>query len=323
MIVRQLAEVPDGFGPSALTIGNFDGLHAGHRQIMRRVVDIARENGWNPTVLTFDPHPTKLVAPDRAPRLLTSPEQRCALMREEGIERIVILPFTHEIAKLTPHEFVERILVEKLDARAVLVGADFRFGHRAAGNVEMLRELGAQYGFSTEVLSAVMRRNRIVSSSEVRRLIESGNVSLACRFLERPFTLEGRVVAGQGIGSKQTVPTLNLQTDAEVLPARGVYITQTLDRGSDRIWESITNVGYRPTFGGDRLTIETFLLSTFTGDTPSEIRVEFLRRVREERKFEDAEKLKAQIMKDVGRARTYFRRRNCGPTGSDHRRNLG
>ncbi len=308
MIVRKLAEVPDHFGPSALTIGNFDGLHAGHRQIMRRVVEIAKGNGWKSTVLTFDPHPTRLVAPDRAPRLLTTPEQRCALMRQEGIERIVILPFTHEIAMLTPEEFVGRILAEKLDTRAVLVGEDFRFGHRAAGNAETLRELGVRYGFTTEMLAAVKRRNRIVSSSEVRRLVESGNVSLACRFLERPFALEGRVVAGHGIGAKQTVPTLNLETDAEVLPAVGVYITRTFDRGSHRNWESITNVGYRPTFGGDRLTIETFLLSPFNGETPDEIRVEFLHRVREERKFEDAEKLKAQILKDVGRAQTYFRR---------------
>ena len=147
-----------------------------------------------------------------------------------------------------------------------------------------------------------------MSSSEVRRLIEAGNVSLACRLLERPFALEGQVVPGHGVGSKQTVPTLNLHTEAELLPATGVYITRTSDLKSDRRWDSITNVGYRPTFDGDSLTVETFLLSPLSGEPPAEIRVEFLRRVREERKFENPSALKTQILKDVARAQAYFRR---------------
>jgi riboflavin kinase/FMN adenylyltransferase len=306
MIYRSLDETPADFGPCAITIGNFDGVHNGHRQIMRRVVGIAREHGWKPAVMTFDPHPTKLVAPSRAPRLLTTPEQRARLIEELGIEEILILPFTAEIAQLTPEEFVCEILVGKLKARAVLVGDNFRFGNRAAGDAKTLVELGRKYGFEVEITGTIAWRNRIISSSEIRGLIEAGEVALACRMLGRPYALEGVVVRGEGIGSKQTVPTLNLDTQAEVLPKTGVYITRT--HYKVRAWPSITNVGYRPTFNGQQLTIETYLLATLEGDPPVEIAVEFLRRVRDERKFEDAAALKAQILRDVGRAQVYFRR---------------
>jgi riboflavin kinase/FMN adenylyltransferase len=308
MIYRNLAEVLSDFGPCAITIGNFDGVHKGHRQIMQRVRAIALEQGWKSAVLTFDPHPSKLVAPDRAPRLLTTPEQRARLMLEQGIDEVLILPFTPEIAKLTPEEFVREILADKLNARAVLVGDNFRFGHRAAGDAETMAVLGDKYSFSTEIVGAISWRRRIISSSEIRRLIEAGNVALACRLLGRPYALQGRVVHGEGRGSKQTVPTLNLDTQAEVLPKTGVYVTRTREINGARNWPSITNIGYRPTFNGHGLTIETYLLSSLDGAPPEEISVEFLRWVREERKFENAEALKAQILRDVGRAEAYFRR---------------
>ena len=311
-IYRNLTEVPVNFGPCSITIGNFDGVHIGHQHILDRVVRLAREQGLRSAALTFDPHPTKLVAPSRAPRLLTTPEQRARLMLAEGIDEVLILPFTRDIAKFTPDEFVRTILVEKLRARVVLVGDNFRFGHQAVGDARTLVELGARYGFETAVAQAVTIRGRVVSSSEVRRAIEAGQVSLACRMLSRPYSLEGRVVQGEGIGRKQTVPTLNLDTSAEVLPRVGVYITRTRDRASGREWPSITNVGYRPTFNGHGLTVETFLLSDLGATEPREIAVEFLRWVREERKFESPEVLKAQILRDVGRAQTYFRRRNAG-----------
>jgi len=308
-IYRSLAEAPADFGPSALTIGNFDGVHYGHRRILRRLVELARAHGWKPSVLTFDPHPTRVVAPDRAPRLMTTVEQRTELMREEGIEAALILPFTAELAKLSPEQFVRDILVDRLGARAVLVGDNFRFGHRHAGNVAMLAELGRQFGFETEVVSAVTCRGRIVSSSGIRGLVESGQVATAGRLLLRPYAIEGDVVSGRGVGSKQTVPTLNLATAAELIPARGVYITCTRDLDADRRWNSITNIGYRPTFGAsEERTIETFLLEPLTGETPRRIRVEFLRRVRDERKFDSPEALRAQILHDVGVAQRYFRR---------------
>jgi len=311
-VYHGMEEVPPDFGPSALTIGNFDGVHFGHRQILRRLKAIANENGWKASVLTFDPHPTAVVAPDRAPRLMTSPARRVELMSEEGIEQVLILPFTRELALLSPEDFVRLLLVDRLGARAVLVGDNFRFGHKAAGNVRLLTEAGQRLGFRTEIVPAVRCRGRIVSSSGIREMIQAGQVSVAARLLQHPYALEGEVVSGRGVGSKQTVPTLNLQTDSTLIPARGVYITRTDALDRDAHWNSITNIGYRPTFGAsDQLSIETFLLDPLESEAPARIRVEFLRRVREERKFDSPESLRAQILKDVRVAQTYFRRRKA------------
>jgi len=308
-VYRSLEEVPADFGPCALTIGNFDGVHYGHRRILRRLKQISEANGWKPSVLTFHPHPTTIVAPQRSPQLMTTPERRAELMREEGIEQVLILPFTRDLAQLSPEEFVKRLLVDRLGARAVLVGDNFRFGHKQAGDVAVLRDLGLRYGFETDIVDAVKCRGRIVSSSGIREVIRQGKVSLAGRLLQRPYALEGDVVRGRGVGSKQTVPTLNLATSGEVIPAAGVYITSTRDLGSAREWNSVTNIGYRPTFGASpELSIETFLLDPLNGETPSRIRVEFLHRIRDERRFDSPEELKAQIFRDVRTARSYFRR---------------
>jgi riboflavin kinase/FMN adenylyltransferase len=308
-IFRSLDEAPSDFGPSVITIGNFDGVHSGHRRILRRVREIAGQWNWQPSVLTFDPHPAKVVAPERAPRLMTLPEQRCALMREEGIRQVVILPFTPTVAGLTAEEFVERILVGKLGARAIVVGENFRFGNKKAGDTHLLKAMGSRLGFLTEVVPAVSCRGMRVSSSGVRQLVEAGNVARAGRLLTRPYALEGEVVSGHGVGSKKTVPTLNLATRSEVLPKTGVYVTRTTDLEDSRSWDSVTNVGYRPTFGHDnRLSIETFLLHPLEGETPQVIRVEFLWRLRNERKFESPEALKTQIFQDATRTRAFFRR---------------
>lgn len=308
-IYRSLEEVPADFGPSALTIGNFDGVHTGHRSILRRLKQIALERGWKPSVLMFDPHPARVVAPRRAPRLMTPPERRASLMALEGIEQALILPFTTDVARLTPEQFARQIVAGRLGARAVLVGDNFRFGHDHAGNVETLRQLGELLGFETEIVPAVTRRGRPVSSSAIRGLLESGRVALAARWLERPYTLEGEVVPGRGIGSRQTVPTLNLSTAAELIPRTGVYVTRTHDLEAPRAWNSVTNVGYRPTFGdSSQLSIETFLLDPLAGEAPRRISVEFLWRVRDERKFTNPEALKARILRDAAAARRYFAR---------------
>jgi riboflavin kinase/FMN adenylyltransferase len=307
-IFRSLDETPAGFGPCALTIGNFDGVHYGHRRILRRVRELADARRWKASALTFDPHPTRVVAPDRSPLLMTTPERRAELMRCEGIEQVLILPFTPELAQLAPEDFVRRVLFDRLGARAVLVGDNFRFGYRHAGTVELLTALGRRLGFETEVVPAVTCRGRIVSSSAVRELLLAGNVSLAARLLLRPYALEGDVVRGRGVGSKQTVPTLNLATAAELVPARGVYITRTRDLDDAHEWTSVTNIGYRPTFGAsEQLSIESFLLDPLD-ETPRRIAVEFLRRIREERKFETPEALRSQILRDVRAAQSYFRR---------------
>jgi riboflavin kinase/FMN adenylyltransferase len=331
-VYRNLAGLPPDFGPSAVTIGNFDGVHRGHCEILRRVKALADARGWKASVLTFDPHPTKVVAPERSPKLMTTPERRAELMAQAGVEQILILPFDRAIAQWSPEEFVRRLLVDRLGARAVLVGDNFRFGCRQAGDTRTLEALGRQLGFVVEIAPAVTCRGQVVSSSGIRSLLCAGRIGLANRFLGRPYALEGEVVSGRGVGSKQTVPTLNLATSGEVIPARGVYVTRTRDLDSARAWTSVTNVGYRPTFGeSDQLSIESFLLTPLdaaltpapltpdasttgpltaplTGDAPGRIRVEFLARLRSERQFESPEALKAQILRDVRNTQSYFRR---------------
>lgn len=305
---RSTGEVPPDFGPSIVTIGNFDGVHAAHRQIMRRVVALARERNCVATVLTFDPHPASILAPERAPKLLMTFDQRLRAMQSEGIEAVFAIPFSLEFARLSPEEFVNQILAQVLRARVVLVGEDFRFGYKQAGNLDTLRDLGLQFGFTLEPIPAIVRRGARISSTRIRQLISEGAVSRACRMLGAPFALEGPIVKGQGIGSKQTVPTLNMAPRNEVLPKTGVYVTRTLDLKTRSRRNSITNVGYRPTFEGHELTVETFLLDPPGDAAPEEIEVSFLARVRDERKFASPEALKSQILRDVAVARRLHRR---------------
>ena len=311
-VTRGLGDVRSRPHP-VVTIGNFDGVHRAHRRLLRTTLEAAGDSGLRPAVLMFDPHPSCVVAPERAPRLLTSIEERCELIRREGIENVLVQPFTTELARFTPEEFATQFLRDGLGAKCVIVGENFRFGCKQAGDTQMLRNLGAQLGFEVRLIEIVRWRGRRVSSGEVRKLVAMGEVGIAGRLLERPYAISGEIVTGHGIGSKQTVPTLNLRTEAQVIPARGVYITWTKDLDGTRLWNSITNIGYRPTFGetcgtDNTLSIETFLLDPFDGATPERIRLEFLRRVRDERKFESPEALKAQILRDVGRAKAYFRR---------------
>jgi riboflavin kinase/FMN adenylyltransferase len=307
-VYRSLEEARGKFGPSVLTIGNFDGVHVGHQQLFREVVRRAEASGWSPSVLTFHPHPTQVVAPERAPKLLSTLDQRCLLMEECGIAQVMILPFDSQIAKLSPEEFVSTILVESLDTRCVLVGENFRFGHKQAGTTAVLAALGERYGFAAKAMPSLRIRGRVVSSSEIRQWLQAGDVAHAARMLGRFFSLEGMVVRGQGVGSRQTVPTLNLSATLEVLPALGVYVTRTFDLDEKREWPSISNIGYRPTFGGEDLTIESYLLEPLEGEPPARISVELRHRIRDERRFDNAEALKVQILQDVERAQAWHRR---------------
>ena len=314
-VFRSLADARGRFGPCAVTIGNFDGTHLAHQALFREVAMLARGKGWRAAALTFDPHPACVVAPDRAPKRITSFEQRAAVMAACGLEKVLILPFDGELARVSPDSFVRDILVGALGTKAIVVGDNFRFGHKHAGDMHLLAELGLQLGFSTHIEPAIRSRYGVISSTLVREAVGSGRMSMAQRLLGHAYTLAGAVVAGHGIGSKQTVPTLNIEPATEVLPPDGVYITRTREVGGERCWRSITNIGMRPTFDGDRRTIETFLLDAFDGRRPEGIAVEILRRVREERKFGSAEELKAQIFRDVARAQAYHRRLNLWRPG--------
>ena len=314
-IYHGVGELPADFGPSVLTIGNFDGVHLGHRAIIRQVRSLAYANGWKSSALTFDPHPTRVLAPERAPKLLTTLNQRAKLMAAAGLQQLFVLPFDLETARLAPEQFAGQLLARHLNARAVLVGENFRFGNKQSGDVRTLAALGQQLGFVEEIVPAVKFRGRVVSSSAIRSLILGGRVALAARLLGRPYSIEGRHIHGRGIGAKQTVPTINLETAAEVIPARGVYATRA--NGID----GVTNIGYRPTFGSsDRLSIETFLVGEGAGrfDESALITLEFLARLRDERKFDSPEALKARILFDAAAAGRYFRRSKalCRPANS-------
>jgi riboflavin kinase/FMN adenylyltransferase len=293
---------------SALTIGNFDGIHLGHQAILRAVVERAHECNAVATALTFDPSPRKVLRPETAPLRLSTNAQRMEWFGMVGLEAAVVLPFTLELSRLSPQEFVEQILVRDLRVRALLVGENFRFGHKQAGDVSLLRELGLKHGFEVMVVPPVVYHGEIVSSTVIRREIAAGDVTHAGRLLGRPFVLTGEVVSGTGTGRKFTFPTLNLKAEQELLPGRGVYVTRTLIPGHARSHRSVTNVGMRPTFNGSGLTVETHLLDFSGNITPQRIEVRFWKRLREEKKFSGPEELRAQIARDIHSANRFFTR---------------
>jgi len=308
LLCRDIETARQLFAPSALAIGNFDGVHVGHLTLLREAITLAQANGFVPSVLTFDPHPTAVVAPQRTPPMICTLDERIRLIFAAGVEQILVLPFTHEIAHLSPLGFVSQILVNSLKTKAVVVGENFRFGHRQTGNPAVLRQLGTKLGFESQFLPPVVVRGETVSSSAIRRDLSAGKVFRAARLLGRCFSLAGPVISGQGIGSKQTVPTLNIRPVPGLVCPSGVFVTETEDRLSGRRWPSITNVGVRPTFGGDDVTIETYLLAPLNGPAPEDIEVRFHHFVRFERKFPSPDLLRAQILRDVSCAQAYWRR---------------
>src|SRR4029077_8908243 len=282
---------PSGRG-SVLAIGNFDGIHLGHQAILRAAAQRAAKTKDVATALTFDPSPRKILRPESAPQRVSTNAQRMDWFGTVGLEAAVVLPFTLDLARLSPEEFIEQILVRGLHVRAVLVGENFRFGHQQAGDVAQLRDLGAHYGFAVEIIPPVALDAEIVSSTAVRRDIAAGNVTHAARLLGRPFALTGDIVPGTGTGRRFTFPTLNLKPEQELLPARGVYVTRTLLEGETRSRRSVTNVGMRPTFNGASLSVETHLLD-FSGEvTAKRMEVGFWKRLREEKKFAGPEELR-------------------------------
>jgi riboflavin kinase/FMN adenylyltransferase len=298
------------YGPSSrgsvLAIGNFDGIHLGHQAILKQAVELAAKTGAVATALTFEPSPLKVLRPESAPKRISTPEQRLEWFRAGDVESAVVLPFTIELSKLTPHEFVERILVRELQVRAVLVGENFRFGHKQAGDSMLLRELGRANRFEVIAIAPVSAHGEVVSSTIIRREIAAGEVAQAGRLLGRPYVLTGEIVNGTGTGRKFTFPTLNLKPEQELLPALGVYITRALLEGETKSRRSVTNIGMRPTFNGTALTVETHLLD-FSGEiAPKRIELRFWKRLRAERKFSGPDELRAQIARDIRAANRFF-----------------
>jgi len=292
---------------TVLAIGNFDGIHLGHQAILKQAVERAAKSGAVATALTFEPSPLKVLRPESAPKRISTPEQRLEWFRAIDVESAVVLPFTLELSRRTPQEFVERILVSELHVRAVLVGENFRFGHKQAGDTALLRELGRRHGFEVIVLAPVAAHGEVVSSTVIRREIAAGDVTQAGRLLGRPFVLTGEIVRGTGTGRKFTFPTLNLRREQELLPAPGVYVTRTLLNGERKSRRSVTNIGNRPTFNGTDLTVETHLLD-FAGETAARrMELRFWKRLRSEKKFSGPEELRLQIIRDIAAADQFFR----------------
>jgi riboflavin kinase/FMN adenylyltransferase len=306
-IFHQLDDVPSGFGPSVVAVGNFDGVHRAHAQVLGEIVQRARERGAKGVALTFDPHPVRILRPDSSLKLLTPLPEKLRLLEATGIDAVLILPFGRDLSLLTPRQFAERILKKKLRTCEIHEGYNFRFGHKAAGDVNLLIQFGKEMGFEVVIDSELKLRGEPVSSSQIRKLLSEGRVSRARHLLARPFSILGAPGRGRGYGTKYTVPTINLARYDEMVPKDGVYITRT--RVDGERFDSITNVGNRPTFGADSFAIETHLLNFHPIEVTAESEVEicFLQRVREEIKFPSVEALREQIGRDVGKAERYFR----------------
>ncbi|MCU0256828.1 MAG: bifunctional riboflavin kinase/FAD synthetase [Vicinamibacterales bacterium] len=290
-----------------VAVGNFDGMHRGHAKIVERVSRQAAERGVTALALTFDPHPPRVVRPDKAPRLLMTQAQKIEALRRAGAHGVAVVRFTHELSQWSPEAFVERVLVDWLRVSEAWVGANFLFGRDRLGNFTLLRWLGQQHGFRAEKIDPVRYKDFVVSSTRVRRLVSEGRVDEAAALLGHHYALEGTVVAGDGRGRTIGVPTANLATDNELLPPNGVYVTLAVVDGVAR--PAVTNVGVRPTIGeGGTPTVESHLLD-FDGDLYGRaLRLAFLQRLREERRFEGLEALRARIAADVAEARDLFRR---------------
>jgi riboflavin kinase/FMN adenylyltransferase len=306
LVFHKLEDVPSAFGPSLVSVGNFDGVHRAHAHVLGEIVQRARSCGAKSVAVTFEPHPARILRPDSGLKLLTPVPEKLRLLEGTGVDAVLLLPFGRDLSLMTPRQFAERILKKKLHASEVHEGYNFRFGHKAAGDVNLLAQLGQEMGFEVKVYAEEKLRGEPVSSSHIRRLIGEGRVSRARHLLARPFCILGAPGRGRGLGSKYTVPTINLARYEELVPRDGVYITWTRV-GTER-FDSVTNVGNRPTFGVDSFAIETHLLNFHPIDlTPeSEVEICFLDRVRDEIKFPSVEALREQIARDVKKARRYF-----------------
>lgn len=286
---------------TAISVGNFDGLHLGHQKILASLVDEARTKGLRAVVITFDPHPLKVLRPDAAPALIETLDLRLAGFARLGLDAALVLRFDAALANVSPEDFLERILVKAMRARQILVGANFRFGHNHAGDVRLLEKMGVAKGFAVQIVDAVQMDGAAVSSTRVRQAIAAGDVREAARLIGRPFALAGKIRNGDGRGSKMVFPTLNLDTEQELLPANGVYATRVELCGL--AYDSVTNVGVRPTFGGQAVTVESHLLKFNEGVASGRMEVQFIERLRAEQKFESAAALKSQIARDIDAAR--------------------
>lgn len=293
----------------AVAIGNFDGVHLGHQRLLAAARAAAGPSGES-AVLTFEPHPARVLAPRLAPPLLVTPARKLELIAAQGIDACVVEPFTTELAGWSPAWFVEELLVRGLGARHIVVGYDFTYGQKRAGNVDSLRAAGRQHGFEVEVVNAVAVDGLVASSTKVREFVLEGNVAGAAMLLGRPFDVDGKVVRGAGRGRTIGVPTANVVIDGELLPRPGVYAARVAPAGQDTWYDAAVNLGTNPTFvQGGALSLEAHLLDFDADLYDSRLRVAFVARLRDERRFTAIDELVAQIRRDIASVREAARSR--------------
>ncbi|HEV2730747.1 MAG TPA: bifunctional riboflavin kinase/FAD synthetase [Terriglobales bacterium] len=305
-LFHKLDDLPPDFGYTVVSVGNFDGVHRAHRHVLCEIVSRARTIAAKAVAITFEPHPARILRPDSLLKLLTPTPEKLRLLEATGLDAILLLPFTRDLSLLTPREFAEQILAKGLQAREVHEGFNFRFGHKASGTVEMLTQYGQEMAFKVVTYPEMKLCGEPVSSSHIRRLLGEGRVSRARHLLGRPFSILSTPGRGRGYGSRYTVPTINLARYEELVPKDGVYITRT--RVAEECFDSVTNIGNRPTFGADLFAIESHLLNFHPIElTPeTEVEIHFLERLRDEIKFPSIDALRTQIAIDVKHARRYF-----------------
>jgi riboflavin kinase/FMN adenylyltransferase len=305
-IFNTIEEVQADFGPCLLSVGNFDGVHRAHLRVLHELVARSRQRQARSVAVTFEPHPMRILRPDSALKLLTPTSEKLRLLEQTGIDAVLLLPFTRDLSLMSPRDFVQQILCDCLKAIEVHEGYNFHFGHKAAGDVELLSKLGRELGFQVIVYPEMRLRGESVSSTRIRELVQQGNVTRARPLLGRPFSIQSTPGRGRGYGARYTVPTINLSRYEELVPRDGVYITRT--RIGTECFDSVSNVGNRPTFGSDSYAIESHLLDFHPLELTAETSVElsFLARLRDEIKFDSIEALRQQIERDVAKAQHYF-----------------
>jgi riboflavin kinase/FMN adenylyltransferase len=305
---HKLDDVSADFGPTVISVGNFDGVHRAHRHVLDEIVGRARAINAKSVAVTFEPHPSRILRPDNNLKLLTPLPEKLRLLEATKVDAVLLLPFSRDLSLVSPHEFAREILKNRLHVCEVHEGYNFHFGHKAAGDIHLLRQLGAEMGFVVHDYPEMRLRGESVSSSQIRKLLSEGRVSRARHLLARPFSILSTPGRGRGYGTKYTVPTINLSRYDELVPKDGVYITRA--RVGNECFDSVTNVGNRPTFGSDSFAIESHLLNFHPLELSPQTEIElfFLDRLRDEIKFPSVEALKEQIGRDVGKAQRYLRR---------------
>jgi len=303
-IIRDLADIKALKNPVA-TIGNFDGVHMGHRQIFRKLKQAAKDFNGVSVVITFAPHPLKVLQTDKKLSLISSYEEKEHLLQASGIDYLIIIPFTEQFAAVTAKEFVRDILVGAIGVKKLIIGYDYAFGRKREGNIGLLRQLGSVYGFAVEVLEPIWDGKTIFSSTNIRKMIENGNVRDVVAPLGRHFSIGGKVVHGHHRGKGLGFPTANLQTGRELIPKNGVYAVKV--KIDQELYDGACNIGPNPTFGDEAIAIEVFIFD-FAGDLYGrDLLVYFVERIRDERKFPDAAALQTAIANDVARCREILR----------------